>query len=189
MASHENLGGIETFRLQTGVEMQFDPNLSLRPDEGSEEMGYQAAEVLNFIWHRNRDLGRPLRVLDISCGTGVCLMACLSHAAAPTEIEGLGIDIDEYSIQQTNQNLSSLLGEGRSIKAEALQADWYDNALWPALSQRPWDVIVSNFPYLAAGTSVRAGYGNTPRQRMYVEGDDQLVHYRQVLPLTTRLLS
>tara|TARA_B100000513_G_scaffold191297_1_gene116477 strand:- start:266 stop:1162 length:897 start_codon:yes stop_codon:yes gene_type:complete len=91
---------------------------------------------------RLRDAGRgdaPLRVLDLGTGTGCLLLAVLSELP---NAQGLGIDISDAAVAVATQNARRL---GLENQARFQVGDW------AAGLDGPFDLILSNPPYIAEG--------------------------------------
>jgi release factor glutamine methyltransferase len=85
-------------------------------------------------------LGAPFTsVLDLGTGTGCILITLL--AERPTA-RGLGVDISPDALKVAARNAQALCVDGR---AQFAQSDWFRG-----LPAQPFDLIVSNPPYIAA---------------------------------------
>ena len=84
-------------------------------------------------------LSGPLaRVLDLGTGTGCILLTLLAERPEAT---GLGLDLSPAALDVARANAATLGLEGR---ARCAASDWYQAA------EGPFDLIVSNPPYIAA---------------------------------------
>lgn len=82
-------------------------------------------------------LARPWRrVLDLGTGTGAILISLLAARPGTT---GLGTDISEAALQVARHNARRI-----GVDARFRQADWLDGV------EGPFDLVVSNPPYIAA---------------------------------------
>jgi release factor glutamine methyltransferase len=85
-------------------------------------------------WAAERD--RPLRVLDLGCGTGCLLISLLTEWPQAT---GFGVDIDEAALAVAKENACNL---GCGDRAQFACADWGDGL------DGTYDVVISNPPYV-----------------------------------------
>jgi len=125
------------------------------------------------------DRSQPLKLLDLGTGTGAILLALLAEYPNAT---GLGIDLSEGALATARINAESHgLGERASFAA----AHWTDGVAGP------FDVIVSNPPYIDSGDL--AGLPPEVREHDPVlaldGGTDGLDAYRAILPAIPALLS
>lgn len=92
------------------------------------------------------DRGAPLRILDLGTGSGCLLLALLSELP---QADGCGIDISTEAVTQASANAERL---GLSSRAGFLVHSWGQGlALGGAADAGPWDLVVSNPPYIASG--------------------------------------
>jgi release factor glutamine methyltransferase len=121
----------------------------------------------------------PLKILDLGTGTGAILLALLAEYPNAT---GLGIDLSEGALATARINAESHgLGERASFAA----GHWTDGVAGP------FDVIVSNPPYIDSGDL--AGLPPEVREHDPVlaldGGADGLDAYRAIIPAIPALLS
>ena len=128
------------------------------------------------------DRAAPLRLLDLGSGTGCLLLALLSELP---QAKGWGIDVSKAAVAQATANAERLeLGE----RARFLQHSWDDGL---AFEGAPWDVIVSNPPYIASGEIA----GLAPEVAGYDPaaaldgGPDGLAAYRSLIPAAAAVLA
>lgn len=182
----------EKFALASGDEVRFEADRSLRPDTVTEAFGYEAGMIVNvmhFVHVKHGSLDRPLRVLDLGCGSGIGLVACLSQINPGVQTELFGVDKDDYCVAQTGKNIDTALQRHRSDALAAVQlGDWFDDDLWTELGKRPWDVILFNPPYKTRGETVRPEFAQAPAGMVYADDAAGLEHYEQVLPRAVPLL-
>ncbi|GJD56696.1 peptide chain release factor N(5)-glutamine methyltransferase [Methylobacterium dankookense] len=86
------------------------------------------------------DKAAPARILDLGTGSGCILVALLSERPAAF---GLGIDRSEGALRTARENARR---NGVGDRAAFLAGDWCDG-----LSGPPFDLVVSNPPYIASG--------------------------------------
>jgi release factor glutamine methyltransferase len=125
------------------------------------------------------DRARPLRILDLGTGTGALLLALLSEYKNAT---GIGVDISPEAAETAQANaLSHGLGERALIRVGD----------WTAGLTGPFDVVVSNPPYIPAADiaalplEVRE---HDPRSALD-GGPDGLDAYRRILPAIPPILA
>jgi release factor glutamine methyltransferase len=82
---------------------------------------------------------RPLRIADLGVGSGAILLALLSELP---DARGLGTDIAVDALDVARRNAAQL---GLADRAELLVSDY------TAALQGPFDLVVSNPPYVATG--------------------------------------
>jgi release factor glutamine methyltransferase len=125
------------------------------------------------------DRAAPLRILDLGTGSGCLLLAVLSEL--PQAI-GVGTDVSPAALAIAARNAAAL---GLAGRVELRESDW-GQALEP-----PFDLIVSNPPYVAAAEWRRL----QPEVRDFepsgalVAGPDGLAAYRALAPDCARLLA
>jgi len=85
----------------------------------------------------------PATVLDLGTGTGCLLLALLSEWP---DAQGVGVDASEEALDVAVQNADAL---GMAARARMVRADWQD-ADWTVELGGPFDVVVSNPPYIPA---------------------------------------
>lgn len=121
--------------------------------------------------HRRHE---PLRILDLGTGSGAILCALLQEFPTST---GSGVDISADACAIANENIER---HGLAKRAEIICGDWTDLS-----EDEPWDIIVSNPPYIATGAI--AGLSPDVRDwdpRVALDGgNDGLDAYRSLGPL------
>jgi release factor glutamine methyltransferase len=121
---------------------------------------------------------RPLRVLDLGTGTGAILLALLAEYPNAT---GLGVDLSEGALSTARINAES---HGLGDRAAFAAGHWTDGVAGP------FDVIVSNPPYIDSGDLA----GLPPEVREHDPalaldgGPDGLDAYRTIIPAIPALL-
>ena len=126
---------------------------------------------------RNAEL---LRVLDFGVGSGAILAALLSELP---NARGVGVDKSREAAALAAENLARL---GLASRADVLVSDW-----GAALDETPFDLIVSNPPYIASAdiaTLAAEVRGHDPRLALD-GGEDGLDAYRALAPEIARRLA
>ncbi len=120
----------------------------------------------------------PADVLDLGVGSGAILLSILS---ARPEAAGIGVDASRDALVYAESNAAAL---GLSNRATFVHGDW------GAGVTGPFDLIVSNPPYIPSGDV--AGLEpevSVHEPRLALDGgDDGLEAYRQLWPDVARLL-
>ena len=133
--------------------------------------------LIETVLSRIKDRDAPLRILDLGTGSGCILLTLLAECPNAT---GLGVDASPAALEVAAANAEAL---GLSGRAEWQEADWCEGV------EGPFDVIVSNPPYIA-------GYELQhlePEVRDYEPnlalngGADGLAAYRRIIPSLKRL--
>ncbi|HEY4136268.1 MAG TPA: peptide chain release factor N(5)-glutamine methyltransferase [Alphaproteobacteria bacterium] len=125
------------------------------------------------------DRAAPLRVLDFGTGSGCLLLALLSELPAA---RGLGVDASAATLAVATSNAERL---GLAARAEFRQGDW------GAGLAGPFDVIVSNPPYIpdADIAGLAPEVARFEPRRALAGGDDGLDCYRALAPHVARLVA
>ena len=117
------------------------------------------------------DRRAPLRILDLGTGSGCILVALLSEL--PNAI-GVGLDRSEAALRTARANAAA---NGVGARAHVVRGDWC------APLRGPFDLVVSNPPYIAAGIIAgldREVAEHDPRAALD-GGADGLDAYRSIL--------
>ena len=115
-----------------------------------------------------------LRLLDLGCGSGALLLACLSELGTAT---GCGVDIDPLAVETARGNAGRL---GLGARASFLQGDFAD----PQVGAAGFDLVLCNPPYIpAAQIATLAPEVARFDPRLALDGgEDGLACWRAVLP-------
>jgi release factor glutamine methyltransferase len=125
------------------------------------------------------DRARPLRVLDLGTGTGAILLALLTEYPGAA---GLGVDLSQGALATARVNADS---HGLADRVSFAIGNWADGLTGP------FDVIVSNPPYIESGDMP----GLAPEVREHDPvlaldgGTDGLDAYRAIIPALAALLA
>lgn len=122
----------------------------------------------------------PKRILDIGTGSG-CIAISLKLRLGEAYVEAW--DISEEALRTAESNAKALKAEVAFCKRDALRAEE---------SIAPWDLIVSNPPYIC--DSERAGMDDNvllhePHTALFVPDDDPLRFYRAIARYALRSLN
>lgn len=122
----------------------------------------------------------PKRILDIGTGSG-CIAISLKLRLGEAYVEAW--DISEEALRTAESNAKALKAEVAFCKRDALRAEE---------SVAPWDLIVSNPPYIC--DSERADMDDNvllhePHTALFVPDDDPLHFYRAIARYALRSLS
>lgn len=119
----------------------------------------------------NRDR-RPVRILDLGCGSGAIIDSLLAELP---EARGMGVDISPGAAAVTRENALSL---GVGERLETVVSDLYEKVP----REEKFQVLVSNPPYIPEGdlAGLQAEVHREPR-RALDGGRDGLDFYRRIL--------
>lgn len=128
----------------------------------------------------NAALSAPKRILDIGTGSG-CIAISLKLRLGDAYVEAW--DISEEALRTAESNAKALEAEVAFCKRDALRAEE---------SAAPWNLIVSNPPYIC--DSERADMDDNvllhePHTALFVPDDDPLRFYRAIARYALRSLS
>ena len=120
-----------------------------------------------------RNGSNQLRVLDLGAGTGAI---GLSIAASKVASSVVLVDFSEAACALTLENLTRNSGKIACL-VEVIQSDWFEK-----LSNRSFDVIVSNPPYIRSAeiASLQVELAMEPRSALD-GGEDGLDPYRKII--------
>ena len=126
----------------------------------------------------------PLRILDLGTGSGCLLLALLSELP---RAQGLGLDVSPGALAAARDNAGRL---GLAARAHFAWGDWTQDG-WTATLGEPWQVIVSNPPYIVE-SDIRELAPEVARfdpRPALDAGPDGLSSYRRLLPEAAGLLA
>ena len=117
------------------------------------------------------------RLADFGTGSGCLLLALLSELPAAS---GVGVDIDMAAAEVARSNAARL---GLEPRAHIVQGEWGRSL------DGPFDVIVSNPPYIVTGELAALAPELRYEPRLALDGGaDGLAAYRALVPDAARLL-
>lgn len=128
---------------------------------------------------------RPVRrVLDLGTGTGCILLALLSEWP---DAQGVGVDASGDALAVARHNAETL---GLAARARFTPADWRDEESLATLGG-PFDVVVSNPPYIPAGdiAALEADVRDYEPRAALDGGADGLDAYRAIIARLDGLLA
>ncbi|MEG3618194.1 peptide chain release factor N(5)-glutamine methyltransferase [Magnetovibrio sp. PR-2] len=125
----------------------------------------------------------PNRILDLGTGTGCIIMALLSHWE---KAQGFAIDASADALAVAQENADQLGFADRSTLATG---DWTKPG-WTDAWNEPFDVVVSNPPYIPANDIARLDVDVKDYEPLsaLAGGDDGLDAYRAIVAGLQRLL-
>lgn len=129
------------------------------------------------------DRGRPLRIADLGLGSGCLLLTLLREYP---QASGVGIDASPEALEMARLNAGAL---GVASRARLEAGDWRE-AGWAGRLGGPFDLLVSNPPYIESATVD----GLMPEVARYEPrlaldgGDDGLAAYRIIAREAPRLV-
>ncbi len=169
-AAHEPVSRIVGRRHFWTLDLAVSPDtLDPRPDTES---------LIETVVAAIPDRKTPLTILDLGTGTGALLIALLSEYPEAT---GIGVDLSEGALATARINAES---HGLGDRAAFAAGHWTDGVAGP------FDVIVSNPPYIDSGDLA----GLPPEVREHDPmlaldgGADGLDAYRAIIPAIPHLL-
>ncbi len=169
-AAHEPVSRIVGRRHFWTLDLAVSPDtLDPRPDTES---------LIETVVQAIPERGQPLRILDLGTGTGAILLALLAEYPNAT---GLGVDKSEGALETARTNAES---HGLSPRVTFSGGSWTEGI------EGPFDVIVSNPPYIESGHLP----GLPPEVREHDPvlaldgGADGLDAYRAIIPAIPALL-
>jgi release factor glutamine methyltransferase len=92
------------------------------------------------------DRGRPWRLLDLGVGSGCLLLTLLKEFPNAT---GVGLDASPRALDVARTNAAALAVAGRAMLVDG---DWREPGWADELPDAPFDLVVSNPPYIEAAT-------------------------------------
>lgn len=135
--------------------------------------------ALDWAADRGGPQGDPLRVLDLGTGTGCILLSLLSEWPGA---QGVGVDISPSALAVAHENAERL---GLAARARFLAGDW------GAGLDGPFDVIVTNPPYVAEGdlAGLEPEVAEFDPRGALSGGTDGLAAYREIAPVIRALIA
>lgn len=123
-------------------------------------------------------IGKNLHLLDLGCGTGCLLISLLNEVPHAT---GLGVDINPGAVELAQRNA---VANGVDARAQFLCANWAEGL------SGPFDLIVSNPPYVTSGDllGLMPDVAVHEPARALDGGADGLDEYRKIIPQAAGLL-
>jgi release factor glutamine methyltransferase len=121
------------------------------------------------------DRQRPWRILDLGLGSGCLLLTLLREYPSAS---GVGLEISEEALAVAEANAQAL---GVAARARLVSGDWRQPG-WQQRLGGPFDLLVSNPPYIEAATIERLmpEVGRFEPRLALDGGSDGLVAYRTI---------
>lgn len=151
-----------------------DSTLVPRPDSET---------LVEAVLTRIEDRHSPLSILDLGTGSGCLLLALLSELKSAT---GLGVDLSQQALGVARENA---ITHGLQERVQFVHGNWFDEL--DRKSQRPFDLIISNPPYIA-DAEIETLEPDVAKYDPYAAlsgGVDGLQAYRQLLPKVSGFIS
>lgn len=129
------------------------------------------------------DRSRPLRIVDLGLGSGCLLLTLLREYPQAT---GVGIDASEAALAVAQANAEAL---GVAPRARLAADDWRE-AGWAERLEGPFDLLVSNPPYIETATveSLMPEVARHEPRLALDGGTDGLAAYRVIAASAPRLV-
>ena len=118
----------------------------------------------------------PDRILDLGTGSGALLLAALDQWPQAT---GVGVDLSPAALAVAQGNAEHL---GLASRASFRLGDWGEGMT------EPFDLILSNPPYIASAEPLTGDVLHEPRSALFA-GTDGLDDYRRIAPDIAALMS
>ena len=169
---HEPLQYVTGRAFFRGMEFMVDKRVLVPRPETEELVG----------WVMEAGLGQGGRLLDIGTGSG-CIAISLKKEMPEADVDA--VDISQEALAVASQNAASI-----GVDVNFMQLD----ILLPVSrhSLPAYNIIVSNPPYVTPADKAQMRPNVTeyePRQALFVDGDDPLLFYREIMNFaTTNLL-
>lgn len=127
----QHLTGVQEFM---GLEFYVNSNV-LIPRQDTEIL---VEEVM-------RHLHDGMRILDMCTGSGCILLSLLYYS---NDCTGCGADISEEALRVAGRNAEKISAKKKAEEQKELPADFLQSDLFENLKPEPFDIIVSNPPYI-----------------------------------------
>ena len=185
----------ETLRALTARRVQREPMAYIlgerefwgRPFKVSPDVLVPRADsetVIEAVRELLPDRSKPLCIADLGVGSGCLLLTLLAEYPGAS---GVGFDVSEPALAMARDNAAALGVGGR---ARWVSGDW-QHAGWAEKLGGPFDLVVSNPPYIEAATIA----GLMPEVAKFEPmlaldgGRDGLAAYREIAAASARLLA
>lgn len=127
----QHLTGVQEFM---GLEFYVNPDV-LIPRQDTEILVEEAM----------RHLHDGMRILDMCTGSGCILLSLLYYS---NDCTGLGVDVSEKALQTAERNAEKLNEKKEAEEKKTFRADFVQSDLFEKISREPFDILVSNPPYI-----------------------------------------
>ncbi len=155
------LGSTEFYRREFRTDAR-----ALVPRPETEELVEQALRRLASV---PQPEGRPMRILDMGCGSGVIGVTLALELAARRPDVTLA-DVSEAALSLALENATALGARVRTYRSDLFSA-WTpapDNAVMPP---EPFDLVLANLPYVPDGEPVAVEVKHDPATALYGGAD------------------
>jgi release factor glutamine methyltransferase len=154
-------------------------SLPLRLGQGVFDPRPESETVVEAVLDRLIARQAPPRLLDLGTGSGALLLALLSEQG---DAQGIGVDASEAAVGVARANAARLK---LAARAQFIVGDWGDGLIGP------FDVIVSNPPYIARAAipDLAPEVARFDPFEALCGGADGLDAYRALAPRIARLLA
>lgn len=149
-----------------GLELYMDPSVMI-PRQGSEQVVHFAEE----LYRANQNRNDTPRILDLGIGSGCLLLALLQRFPSS---HGIGVDCGSLKVAEHNR--TKLFPD----RCECLFGTFAE----PPKGIGTFDIIVANPPYYTPTGRRRlnaATVAQEPHSALFVDHDDPLRHYRDII--------
>lgn len=162
--------------------VEYNPREVLRPDEVTDSLAYIAASLIN----RKHGLG-VLTVMELGAGAAPFLSLLAYRVRPSIALSLLGVDNAPNSVGFARYNVSAALRKHDNPE-DSMDIDC---KTWCEVldEDTSYDVVYFNPPYLKHGNNVRDDYVDMPADSMFVHAQDPLVHYAEVMPRLSKIVS
>lgn len=135
-------------------------------------------ELVHLIIHENKNNSHPIRILDIGTGSGCIAIALKKHL--PNAIV-TAIDISQNALNVAHKNAKKIGVEIDFKEQDILNNDWQIDF--------PFDIIVSNPPYITKAEKLAKNVMQEPNIALFVSDDDPLQFYKAIEKFSRKNLS
>lgn len=127
-----------------------------------------------------RRLCDGMRILDMCTGSGCILLSLLYYSNNCT---GLGVDLSKDALDIARYNAEAIREKKTDLEVLFLQSDLFQELSWEKAAEKPFDIIVSNPPYIqSAVIETLMPEVRDYEPRLALDGkEDGLYFYREII--------